>query len=191
MKRNHNTATLRLATLLALALAGAVPAQAQNLRPGLWELGNTMQSSSGAMEKAMAEAQKQMAALPAEQRKMMQDMMAKQGVAMGAGGPGAMAVKVCMTAEMLARNEVVTQQGDCKSQHAPRAGNTMKFAFTCTQPPSRGDGEVTFESPQAYRSHMNVTTSAGGKPEQFTVRSNGKWLSDDCGTIKPLAAGRP
>lgn len=189
MKRNNGTVALRLAGLLLLA--GAAQAQAQNLQPGLWELSSTMHSSSGAMEKAMAEAQKQMAALPAEQRKMMQDMMAKQGVGMGAGGPGAMAVKVCMTAEMLARNEVATQQGDCKSQHAPRTGNTMKFSFTCTQPPSRGDGEVTFDSPKAYNSRMNMTSSAGGKPEQFTVRSHGKWLSADCGSIKPMAAGRP
>ena len=173
-----------------LTLFAALQVQAQNLQPGLWELTSTMHSGSGQMEKAMAEAQKQMAALPPEQRKMMQDMMAKQGVTLGAGGPGSMVAKVCMTAEMLARNEIVTQEGDCRSQHAPRVGNTMTFSFSCTRPPSSGEGEVTFVSPQAYRSRMNVKTSTGGRTEPFTMQSQGRWLSADCGSIKPLAAGR-
>ncbi|MCB2000823.1 MAG: DUF3617 domain-containing protein, partial [Rhodoferax sp.] len=107
-----------------------------------------------------------------------------------AGGPGSMVAKVCMTAEMLARNEIVTQEGDCRSQHAPRVGNTMAFSFSCTRPPSSGEGEVTFVSPQAYRSRMNVKTSTGGRTEPFTMQSQGRWLSADCGSIKPLAAGR-
>lgn len=188
MTRCATTPARRLAGLLLLA--GAVQAQAQNLQPGLWELSNTMQSSSGEMEKAMAEAQKQMAALPPEQRKMVQDMMARHGAGMGSGGPGAMVVKVCMTADMLARNDIVTQDGDCTSQHAPRVGNTMKYTFACNRPPSRGDGEVTFHGPHAYSARMHVQTSAGGRTEQFTTRSQGKWLSADCGTVKPLASGR-
>jgi Protein of unknown function (DUF3617) len=189
MKRNSHAAALRLAGVLALA--GAMPAQAQTLQPGLWELSSATQSGSGDMEKAMTEAHKQLAALPPEQRKMMQDMLARQGVAMGTGNPGTMQVKVCMTAEMLARNEIVTQKGDCRSQHAARVGSSMKFTFSCTKPPSSGDGEVTFESPRSYNARINVNSSAGGKQEQFTVRSRGKWLSTDCGNVKPVPAGRP
>lgn len=173
-----------------LAAATAMQLQAQDLQPGLWELSNTMQSSSGEMEKAMAEARKQMAALPAEQRKMMQDLMAKQGVAMGGSGPGSMVAKVCMTAQMLARGEIVTQDGDCKSQHAPRVGNTMKYSFSCTRPPSSGDGEVTFNSPQSYSARMNVKTGVGGKMETMVMQSQGKWLGTDCGNIKPIGTGR-
>ena len=74
---------------LALVTMALVPqAQPRTLKPGLWEISNKMQSGSGEMEKAMAAAQKQMAAMPPEQRKMMQDMMAKQGVSLGAGGAG-------------------------------------------------------------------------------------------------------
>ena len=51
----------------------ALNAHAQTVKPGLWEMTNKMQSGSGEMEKAMAEAQKAMADLPPEQRKMMQD----------------------------------------------------------------------------------------------------------------------
>lgn len=174
------------AALALLALA-AQPAAAQSLKPGLWEINNKMQSSSGQVEKAMAEAQKQMAAMPPEQRKMMQDMMAKQGVSMGPAAGGNMAVKICMTKEMAERNELSAQQGDCKTTNSPRSGNTMKMSFACTQPPSSGEGTVTFVSPEAYTMKMTMKSMMQGKPETMTMDGGGKWLSADCGNIKPLA----
>jgi hypothetical protein len=176
------------ASALGTLLLAAPPALAQNLKPGLWEVNNKMQSSSGQMEKAMAESQKQMAAMPPEQRKMMQDMMAKQGLSMGPGAGGNMAVKICMTKEMAERNELPAQQGDCKTTNSPRSGNTMKMSFACTQPPSSGEGTVTFVSPEAYTMKMTMKSMMQGKPETMTMDGGGKWLSADCGNIKPLAA---
>jgi hypothetical protein len=150
-----------------------------------------MQSGSGEMEKAMAEMQQQMASMTPEQRKMMQDMMGKQGVAMGAGGPGAMTIKICMTQEMVDRNELPSQQGDCKNTTSPRSGNKMKFAFSCTKPVSSGEGEVTFVSPQAYTSKVTVNTTTAGKTERVVMESQGKWLSAECGTVRPLGTGKP
>jgi hypothetical protein len=175
------------ASALSTLLLAAPPALAQNLKPGLWEINNKMQSSSGQMEKAMAESQKQMAAMPPEQRKMMQDMMAKQGLSMGPGAGGNIAVKICMTKEMAERNELPAQQGDCKTTNSPRSGNTMKMSFACTQPPSSGEGTVTFVSPEAYTMKMTMKSMMQGKPETMTMDGGGKWLSADCGNIKPLA----
>ncbi len=165
----------------------AMAAQAQNMKPGLWEISQKMQTGSGEMEKAMADMQKELAAMAPEQRKMMQDMMAKQGVGMGAG-PGAMAIKVCMSKEMVERNELAQQPGDCKSSYSPRTGNTMKMAFTCTQPPSSGEGQITFISPEAYASKMTVNTTHIGKSEKMAMDGHGKWLSAECGAIKPMVA---
>ncbi len=50
----------------------AVSASAQNLKPGLWEVTNKMQSGSGELEKGMAQMQREMAGMPPEQRKMME-----------------------------------------------------------------------------------------------------------------------
>jgi hypothetical protein len=176
------------ASALGTLLLAAPPAMAQNLKPGLWEINNKMQSGSGQLEKAMAESQKQMAAMPPEQRKMMQDMMAKQGLSMGPGAGGNMAVKICMSKEMVERNELPAQQGECKTTHSPRTGNTMKMSFACTQPPSSGEGTVTFVSPEAYTMKMTMKSMTQGKPETMTMDGGGKWLSADCGNIKPLAA---
>ena len=178
---------LRFAIAAALA-ACVLPAGAQALKPGLWEVTNKMQSGSGQMENAMSQMQKQLASMPPEQRKMIEDQMAKSGVKMATGGPaGGMSVQICMTKEMTERNEVPAQRGDCKSTTQARAGNTMKMAFTCTNPSSSGEGEVTFAGSEAYSSRMTVSTQVDGKPEKMTMEGSGKWVGADCGIIKPLA----
>lgn len=167
-------------------VSGALGAAAQTLKPGLWEITNKMSSSSGQVEKAMTEAQKQLASMPPEQRRMMEEMMAKQGVGLGQGA-GVTAVKVCMTREMVAHDEVITQQGDCKRSNSSRSGNTLKFSFACTKPPSSGEGQVTFVSPQAYTMKMTLNSAASGKPEIMNLDATGKFLSAECGSIKPFS----
>ena len=178
----------KLHFVIAAFIAGAaVPAAAQTLKPGLWEVTNKMQGGSGQMQNAMSEMQKHMASMPPEQRKMMEQQMAKSGVKMGAGGPaGGMSVQVCMTREMVEKNDLPSQQGDCKTTSQGRSGNTMKMAFACTNPPSSGDGQVTFNSPESYTSKMNVSTQVDGKPEKISMEGTGKWLAADCGNVKPM-----
>lgn len=165
-------------------------AGAQAMKPGLWEIKNKMQTSGGQMEQGMAEMQQQMAGMSPGERKKMQEMMAKQGVSIGAVGPAAMAVKVCMTKEMAERNEIPAQQDGCKHTTSPRSGNTMKMSFTCTNPPSSGEGQVTFANPEAYTMKMTMTTAVQGKSEKVNMDASGKWLSADCGAIKPMTMPR-
>lgn len=168
-------------------LSCALSANAQNLKPGLWEISHKTQFGGGGMDKEMAAMQKEMANMPPDQRKMMEDMMAKQGVTMGtSGGPGAMSIKMCMTKEMVERNDMPAGQGDCTSTNSPRVGNTMKIAFTCTKPPSSGEGQITFTSPEAYAMKMTVNTGVKGKPEKMDMEGAGKWLGADCGSVKPV-----
>jgi hypothetical protein len=177
---------MKLPTLLAalsVALAGA--AGAQTLKPGLWEITHRMQGSGGQVESGMAQMQQQMAGMPPEQRKMVEEMMARQGVK---SGPGGMSMKTCMTPAMVERNELPAQQGDCKTTHQSRTGNVMKFAMACSNPPSTGEGQVTFTSPEAYSMQMAVTSHAHGKPEKTQMEGSGKWLGPDCGSVKPPAA---
>lgn len=179
MKIHHLLAT---GVLAAFSLA----ASAQNLKPGLWEISQKM-GGNAQMDQAMAEMQKEMAAMPPEERKAMQDMLSKQGVKLGAGGAGGMSARVCMTKEMVERNEISAKQGDCKTTSQQRSGNTMKMAFTCANPSSSGEGQVTFVNPEAYTMKMAMRSGAGGKTENLTMDSSGKWLGTDCGTVKPMA----
>jgi hypothetical protein len=136
------------------------------MKPGLWEINNKMQPS-GEMEKAMAEMQKQLASMPPEQRKMMQDMMAKQGIGMGsAGAPGGHDGKICMTREMVERNESWPRRATARTRSSPRMGNTMKLSFSLHQATFKGEGQVTFVSPEAYTMKMTINTTVKGKPER-------------------------
>jgi hypothetical protein len=140
----------------------------------------------------MANMEKQLAGMSPEQRKQMQDMMAKQGMSLGTSGGGGMSMKTCLTKEMAERNELPQQQqqGDCKSTQSPRSGNTVKFSYVCTQPPSSGEGVMTFNGDTAYTMKMNATTNVKGKPEKMSMDASGKWLSADCGNIKAVAPPR-
>ncbi len=198
-KQAHRTGAERtrryrmvLATAFFLVLAWCVAPSvgAQTLQPGLWEITQKMQSSSGQMEQQMAEMNRQLAAMPPEQRKMMEAMMAQNGVGMASGAGGALAIRMCFTKEMVERNELPAQEGDCKTTVSPRTGNTMKMRFVCTKPPSNGEGEMTFVSAQAYTSRMTVNTTANGKAEKVTMNSAGKWLSANCGSVKPIPQTR-
>ena len=180
---------LGIAALLLATSAGY--AGAQTMKPGLWEIATQMQGGSGEMADAMAKAQKQMESLPPEQRKMMQDMMAKRGMQMGTNGGGGMSIKICMTQEMVDRNQVASHQSsgsqnNCTHTNSPRSGNTMQFSFVCTQPPSSGEGRVTFTSPEAYSMKMTSTSTVKGQPTKMDMQTDGHWLGSDCGTIKPF-----
>ena len=178
-----------LRPFIALTLvAGSGLALAQSLQPGLWEITSQMQGGSGdKMAASMAKMQKDMEKMSPEQRKMVQDMMAKQRVQMGSAGGTGITVKICMTPEMTERNEMPTgQRGDCKHSSTPRMGNTIKYSFVCSNPASSGEGEVTFTSREAYSSKMSVTTTVKGKPEKLDIQGNGKWMGKDCGNIKPI-----
>ncbi len=176
---------------LGLVLVGCAGlANAQAMKPGLWETATQMQGGSGEMSDAMAKAQKQMESMPPEQRKMVQDMMAKRGMQMGSNGAG-MTIKTCITQEMVDRSEFASHhsenQNDCTHTRSPRTGNTMQFSFVCTKPPSNGEGTVTFTSSEAYSMNLTTNSTINGRPQKMTMQSNSRWLGSDCGDIKPRA----
>ncbi len=180
----HPVLAVAAAAPLALACLGA---SAQSIKPGLWEHSFTMKSQSGQMEKGMADMHKQLAEMPPAQRQQIEKMMAQQGVGMGAQTN---TTKVCISPEDAARLDLPQPGGHCKQEITQRSGSTMKFKFSCAgQHPTSGEGEITFTSPTAYSSKSVVNSTVQGKPERMTMDQTGKWLSADCGTIKPVKRG--
>lgn len=166
-------------------LWSAAHAQTQKLRPGLWENSVTMKSQSGQLEAAMAQMQKSMASLTPAQRKQMEQAMAQQGVSMG---PSGNTVKVCISPEQANLDRIPAQEG-C-TQNVQRTGpSAVAMTFSCKgtqgQPPTTGEGTMTFQGPTAYAGNFKVKTTSNGKPEQIDMVQNGKWLAADCGTLKP------
>ena len=172
------------ALLFAIAASAAAPALAQKVAPGLWEYQMTIKSGGARMDSAMAQMQQQLAAMPPDQRKMMEDMMARQGMGMAAGKPTS--VRVCITPEQAARDEMPQHDGRCKQTSKERSGRVMRFKFACTgEPASSGEGEYTLISDKEHKGHMTVNTTVKGQPERMEMEQAGKWISADCGAIKP------
>jgi len=170
----------RLPALLILALAASY-ASAQNMKPGQWEMTNKIMSSNGQTNAAMANAMKQLANMPPEQRAQIEAMMAQHGASMPKmGADGGMSIKACVTPEMAARHEVPTgQSGKCTHNNTPVAGG-IDVSFSCTEPPSSGKGQVRFNGDTGFTMNMDVTSQATGQPQQMKVETTGRWLGPSC-----------
>ena len=175
---------LSAAALASLSMLGAAQAQT-TLKPGLWEQVSTIRSDSGQIEKAMAEAQAQIAKLPPEQRQQIEKMMAERGV--GIGGTTT-TLRLCLSAADLERGNIPVQAGECTQKLVSRDGSTMKVAFQCdTDPPSSGTGEIRIVSPTANEMTATVETTVNGRPDRLHTTQKGTWLGEDCGHIRPKA----
>ena len=184
---------LTVCTLLSLAAIGA-PASAQSLKPGLWEINNKMDGGNDPrvlqmrqMQKQnMAEMRKKMDGMPPEQRKHMEEMMAKLGQVNQMTSDGGMSMKLCVTPEMAARNGLIEHQREgCTNTRSPVVGGVMKVAFTCTKPASSGEGTVTLSGNTGYAMDMKMHITEGGRDIHTAMASKGKWLDSNCGDVKP------
>lgn len=177
----------RTTTALLFSAFFIPAAHAQSIKPGLWEMNQKM-GGSPQMDQAMAQMQQQMAGMPPAQRKQMEEMLARQGMSMPtAGAGGGMAMKVCITPEMAAKQDMPMQSdGDCTSTVTSRSATALKMNFTCKKPPSSGEGTYTFSGDTAYTMKMVMNTTHQGKAQTTTIDGQGRWLSANCGAVKPL-----
>jgi hypothetical protein len=179
-----------LSACACLALGAALPAGAQTMKPGLWSMSNKMTSSDPELQQAMSAMQQHMANMPPEQREQMQKMMQQHGVQVDVGAGGALQTKMCMTREMVERKEFPVHQGDCKQTFTQQSPSRGHIAFTCTKPRVSGEGDMTTDGDKLYRAHMKMHSEEQGRPRDMDMDVTGKWLSADCGNIRPLAVPR-
>ena len=182
------TTVLTLAGALAALSAGS--ASAQSVRPGLWEIRTS--GPGGANGKAMAEhmarMKKEIAAMPAQQRKAVEAAMAAQDANDVRFTDDGMSMKHCMTREEASLDKLLVRQGSCTTQRSPMIGGVVKMNTSCTTPPMTGNGMVRFQGDTGYSMEMTMTTRVQGQTHTSKVNSTGKWLGSDCGKIKPAAA---
>lgn len=129
----------------------------------------------------MKQMQDQLAGMPAGQRKQMEAMMSQSGMS---AGPGQVTVKVCITPEQAARDEMPQSDSKCKQTRNERSGDTLRFAFTCENG-STGEGEYTFASPREHSGKLTINSVHKGKTVRSEMTQSGRWLSADCGAVKP------
>jgi hypothetical protein len=174
----------------ACAAVLALPAGAQDMKPGLWELNNNVSSPDAQVQAAMSEIQKQLANMSPQQRQGMQQMLERNGVQMNLGSGGALTTRMCMTREMIQRKEFPVQQGDCQQKVTPVSGKRMKVAFSCSKPPASGEGELTLDSDTSYRARMHIKGNDGRNRQSVDMDVSGKWLGADCGSLRPIGGAK-
>lgn len=164
--------------LLSMAAAGA---QAQTIKPGLWELNNKVKTGDIQTDAAIEMAMRQLATMPAAQRAQMEAMLAQNGVSVPkAGGDGGISVTACVTPEMAAKKELpLNQKGNCTSKSVPAEGG-LDVSFNCTNPTSSGQGQIRFSDDSHYTMTMDVNTEATGSAQKVHVDSTGRWVAANC-----------
>jgi hypothetical protein len=183
------------ATLFALAAlcTGHASAQAPNIKPGLWQLDVTMpgEASAPAMAGMLKQMKAQMASMPPEQRKEIEktlaDLQARDTEFTGNG----LRTKECITKDDIANFDLLGKKeaDTCTRKSSPTAGG-VKVSMVCTRPRMKVDAAVKFQGEKAYTfESVATTTGPDGKPLSHKSSGSGKWLSSDCGKIKPASAG--
>ncbi|MBI5925282.1 MAG: DUF3617 domain-containing protein [Aquabacterium sp.] len=177
--------------LLSSALLIVLPASAMAvdmppMKPGLWEVTPDSQKVNGKpLPDMSAQLAEQMKRMPPEMRAQMESQMKARGIQMAPGGTG-MAVRMCITRDMLSQNRWQKMDGHCQNTAMKQSGMTWSWKFTCTEPPSEGEGSTTFQSGEAYTSDLQMRSTRNGQAQTMSMKHRGKWLSADCGGLKPI-----
>ena len=170
------------ALIVAFALSApgvAAPAQpAAPIKTGLWQV----QSEHEMNGQKMPDANDRMKNMSPEKRARFEAMMKQRGVATGGAG----GVQVCYTREMLERSPWAEQQTGCKVSFSHRDATSWKWHASCQQFASESDGEVVFQGRESYTVKVASVSKMGGKVRNSRITMTGKWLSADCGAVKPL-----
>ncbi len=178
-----------LVVVVAMMVTGLTQAAAPDIKPGLWEM--KLEKVSGAngmpkgvdMEKAMKQMQAQLANMPPEQRKMIEDQMNAMGVAStGAGG-----IRVCLAEEDIKRNDIPLGDDSCKTTIKTQTPKRWVASVVCTQPPTKGEVEAIFESNTSYVVKMQGKRTEQGKTMDYNMEMRASFVAADCGKLKPLS----
>jgi len=167
----------RLAAFALLSLT-LLPAHAQIL-PGLWEFSSGDIQVDGQQMPGMDAMLAQMENLPADQRRMMEEMLAAQGVKLGGKG-----VQICLSKAQVESDELPFQDDPACTQEITERGDKLwKFRFEC--PDARGQGETRFISDKELVSTVESQYRQGTETGTSRIESHARWIADDCGALKP------
>ncbi|WP_051237620.1 DUF3617 domain-containing protein [Ottowia thiooxydans] len=174
---------------LSMLIAASGAAHAQSVKPGLWDTrvlkmtvdGKDMLSQMNAAQEQMRQA---MAKMPADQRKKMESML-------GGQGGDAMSSRICISPEMAAKDNAMFQQppnSDCDAPKFNKSGNRMNFEMSCKHEGGRtvAKGETVFGGDEMSSKVEAVMTGAGGAKRTSVTETQMKFVSANCGTVKPV-----
>jgi hypothetical protein len=169
-------------TIVFCMLSALAAGESLNMRPGLWEVttvakGDLMSTADKAeMEKALAE-------MPPEQRAKTEAYVKNlQG-----GGAKPTIQKVCVTKEAISKMSTMNLPGHdstCKRTDIKSTSTIWEFREECSASSGKTGGtvRVVVANPETYNLEF---TPGAGRNGGGSWKVNAKWLSGDCGNVKP------
>ncbi|MGE0815703.1 MAG: DUF3617 domain-containing protein [Vicinamibacterales bacterium] len=183
---NQPTSTLGPALILAglVAVSAGAAGPVPPIKAGLWEARMTTLDADG--KPMPAPGMEGLANMPPEMRARMEATLRARGASLpDASG----AIKTCLTSDQLSSDRWQQQAADagCTTTYSSQTGSTWKWHSSCTgRFAADADGETTFTGAEAYRTTVVSTSTIRGKRMTSTRIVEGKFLSADCGNIKPV-----
>jgi hypothetical protein len=184
--KKSTTAVLLVLSALTLLIPLTSFAQITGQKAGLWELKLIKQVMDGkditAQLQASQEQMRQaMAKMTPDQRAKMEAMMG------GAGADPSGMMKVCVSPEMIAKNQMMaTQQQQCPPAKVSHSGNQTTFEINCAK-----DGRTTTGTGTSVLNGDTITTDmnmqitdARGK-RTMQSQSQMTYLGSDCKGVIP------
>jgi len=168
--------------------AAALPAQ--DIKPfdvklGLWETTSTTEMNGMAMPNMPQIPPEALAQMPPEQRARIEAMMKGRG----GSGPGT-TTRYCVTKESLQRPMAFGQQERaCTTKVVSSTSSKQVMHMDCTRGETHMTGDMTVERVDAEHAKGAMTVKAEGEQAVGMKMSfQTKWLSADCGSVKPAGA---
>jgi Protein of unknown function (DUF3617) len=165
---------LSLPMLSAAAFAWA----AGQTKPGLWEM--TIRS----------DAMKNMPKMSPEQMEQMEQMR-RMGINMPQMQGNGMVTKVCISKEMAESDELpamAQKEAGCQVRNMQRNAGGYSMDIVCDGSGMKGEGKAkgSFSGDSSFASTYDFKGTMHGQPVDQHHETSGKWLSADCGNIKPI-----
>lgn len=206
---------LRTLAVLSLTTLLASVAVAQDIKPGLYQVTSKMggdnkvsdmlKQQKETLAKMTPEQRQHMADLPRQMGKMMEGMTpaqrakmkemmggnadileSMQSMQMTYNADGSTSMKMCVTQEMIDRRDLTSQHGECKHSNGKMTGGVMKIAYTCANPPSKGEGELRMTGANSFATNLKMVSTDPANKQTLELASTSTWLSAGCGSVKPV-----
>lgn len=165
--------------LTGYALLSCVVFAQESRKPGLWETSVTTQMPG------MAIPEDRLAKMTPEQRAQVEAMMSSR---MGRGAQP-ITNKSCETPETLKREQAygADRGKTCKATPVSSNGAKQVIQLSCETENMKSDGTLTVETPDSehFNGTMVMHVNSQGRNMDMTTKISGKWISSDCGDVKP------
>ncbi len=158
-------------------------------KPGLWETTSTTEMSGMPAMPAMPQIPpEQLAKMTPQQRAQVEAMMKSRMGAAG-GAPQSNTTKVCLTADSFKNALAMSQNREnCTNKLTASTSSSQTIHMECTQGKTNLTGDMMVERVDAEHAKGNAVMKTSGEVAMNIKMSFAtKWLSSDCGDVKPLA----